>query len=48
MLKYMLDTTIVIYTVKNRPQIVRDVFKVHYGQICISTMTLMELVYGAE
>jgi len=48
MLKYMLDTNIVIYTIKNKPQIVREAFKAHYGQICISTVTLMELVYGAE
>ncbi len=48
MLKYMLDTSIVIYTIKNKPQVVREAFKVHYGQICISTVTLMELIYGAE
>lgn len=48
MLKYMLDTNIVIYTIKNKPQIVREAFKAHYGQICISTVTLMELIYGAE
>ncbi len=48
MLKYMLDTNIVIYTIKNKPQIVREAFKAHYGQISISTVTLMELVYGAE
>jgi len=48
MLKYMLDTDIVIYTIKNKPAVVREAFKAHYGQICISTITLMELVYGAE
>ncbi|MBK8970356.1 MAG: tRNA(fMet)-specific endonuclease VapC [Hahellaceae bacterium] len=48
MLKYMLDTNIVIYTIKNKPQVVREAFKAHYGQICISTVTLMELIYGAE
>ena len=48
MLKYMLDTDIVIYTIKNKPSVVREAFKAHYGQICISTITLMELVYGAE
>lgn len=48
MLKYMLDTNIVIYTIKNKPQAVRDRFKTHYGQMCISTVTLMELIYGAE
>ena len=48
MLRYMLDTNIVIYTIKNRPQIVREAFKAHYGQMCISSVTLSELVYGAE
>ncbi|WP_274691929.1 type II toxin-antitoxin system tRNA(fMet)-specific endonuclease VapC [Spartinivicinus poritis] len=44
----MLDTNIVIYTIKNKPHIVRETFKAHYGQICISTVTFMELIYGAE
>ena len=48
MLKYLLDTNIVIYTMKNRPKEVRDAFRRYYGQICISTVTYMELVYGAE
>ena len=48
MLKYMLDTDICIYTAKNKPPQVRDAFERHHDQICISTITLMELVYGAE
>lgn len=48
MLKYMLDTNIVIYTIKNRPPEVRSLFKQHDGQMCISTVTLGELIYGAE
>ncbi|MCU9527532.1 type II toxin-antitoxin system tRNA(fMet)-specific endonuclease VapC [Pseudomonas mosselii] len=48
MLKFMLDTNICIFTIKNRPQEVREVFKRHHGQMCISTVTLMELIYGAE
>ncbi|NUS68280.1 MAG: tRNA(fMet)-specific endonuclease VapC [Ensifer adhaerens] len=48
MLKYMLDTNICIYTVKNRPQQVREAFNRHYGQMCISSVSLMELIYGAE
>lgn len=48
MLKFMLDTNICIFTIKNRPQEVREAFKQHHGQLCISTVTLMELVYGAE
>jgi tRNA(fMet)-specific endonuclease VapC len=48
MLKYMLDTNMVIYTIKNRPLNVKANFEQHYGQMCISSVTLMELIYGAE
>ena len=48
MLKYLLDTNIVIYTIKNRPAAVREIFKRHAGQMAISTVTLGELIYGAE
>lgn len=48
MLKYMLDTNILIYTIKNKPAEVREAFKRHYGQMCISSVSYMELVYGAE
>lgn len=48
MLKYMLDTNIAIYNIKNTPGEVREAFKAHDGQVCISSVTLMELIYGAE
>ena len=48
MLKYMLDTNIVIYTMKNKPDSVRERFKKHHERMCISSITYMELVYGAE
>ena len=48
MLKYMLDTNIVIYTIKNRPVRVREVFKRHSGQMAISAVTFGELIYGTE
>lgn len=48
MLKYMLDTNICIFTIKNKPDAVRDTFNRCHGQICISAITLMELIYGAE
>jgi tRNA(fMet)-specific endonuclease VapC len=44
----MLDTNIVIYTIKNRPEQVRQAFIQHEGQMCISSVTWGELVYGAE
>ena len=48
MLKYMLDTNILIYTMKNKPKEVREAFQQHYGQLCISSISYMELIYGAE
>ncbi|WP_422420796.1 type II toxin-antitoxin system tRNA(fMet)-specific endonuclease VapC [Pseudomonas sp. GZD-222] len=48
MLKFMLDTNICIFTLKNKPQEVREAFNRHHGQLCISTITLMQLIYGAE
>ncbi|WP_437884456.1 type II toxin-antitoxin system tRNA(fMet)-specific endonuclease VapC [Pseudomonas sp. LRF_L74] len=48
MLKFMLDTNICIFTIKNRPEQVRESFKRYSGQLSISTVTLMELIYGAE
>lgn len=44
----MLDTNIVIYTIKNRPAAAREAFIRHEGQMCISSITWGELVYGAE
>lgn len=48
MLKFMLDTNICIYTIKQKPMEVREAFNLHHSQLCISVVTLMELVNGAE
>ncbi|UMZ10955.1 tRNA(fMet)-specific endonuclease VapC [Pseudomonas sp. MPFS] len=48
MFKYMLDTNICIFTIKNKPQQVREAFSRNQGRLCISSITLMELIYGAE
>ena len=48
MLKYMLDTNIVIYAIRNRPKQVREAFKRHENQMGISAVTKSELIYGAE
>ncbi|MGD9503373.1 MAG: tRNA(fMet)-specific endonuclease VapC [Syntrophobacteraceae bacterium] len=48
MLKYLLDTNIVIYTLKNRPQQVKKRFEAHHGRMGISAVTLGELIFGAE
>ena len=44
----MLDTNVAIHTIRKRPREVRAKFIDHEGRICISTVTLMELLYGAE
>jgi len=48
MLKYMLDTNIVIYVIKRRPIEVLAIFNKHVGQLCISSITLAELLHGVE
>ena len=48
MLKYMLDTNIVIYVIKRRPIELLEVFNRHAGQMCISSITLAELMHGVE
>jgi tRNA(fMet)-specific endonuclease VapC len=48
MLKYMLDTNIAIYVIKNRPINALASFNRHAGHICISAITLAELLHGAE
>ena len=48
MIKFMLDTNILIYTINNRPTKVRKRFGLHEGQLCISTVSWGELVYGCE
>lgn len=48
MIKYMLDTNIVIYVIKRKPIEVLDVFNRHTGQMCISSITLAELLHGVE
>lgn len=48
MLKYLLDTNIVIYVIKRRPPEALEIFNRHHGHMAISTVTLAELVHGAE
>ena len=48
MLRYLLDTNIVIYTLKRRPIEVWDVFNKNADRMAISSITLSELYYGAE
>lgn len=48
MLRFLLDTNIAIYTIKNRPQQVRERFVRFQGSLGLSTVSLMELLFGAE
>ena len=48
MLAYMLDTNICIYVMKTYPPAVREKFNALAEQLCISSITLGELHYGAE
>jgi tRNA(fMet)-specific endonuclease VapC len=48
MLKYLLDTNIVIYVIKQRPIAVLATFNLHHGRMAISSITLGELAHGAE
>ena len=48
MLAYMLDTNICIYVMKSYPLDLRDKFNALAEQLCISSITLGELHYGAE
>ncbi len=48
-MKYMLDTNICIYIIKKQPESVLKKFKsFNVGDICISSVTLAELMYGVE
>jgi tRNA(fMet)-specific endonuclease VapC len=47
-MKYMLDTNMCIYIIKKHPENVLKKFKtLDVGDICISSITLAELMYGA-
>jgi tRNA(fMet)-specific endonuclease VapC len=47
-IRYMLDTNICIYVIKNLPLALRERFNAQAEQLCISSVTLSELIYGAE
>lgn len=48
MLRYLLDTNIVIYVLKRRPVEVLPVFNANASRMAISSITLAELLHGAE
>jgi tRNA(fMet)-specific endonuclease VapC len=48
MLRYMLDTNLCIRVLRDRPASTRDRFNLEADALCMSTVVLMELLYGAE
>ncbi len=48
MIRYLLDTNIVIYVIKRRPIEILQTFNENTGRMAISAITLSELYHGAE
>jgi len=48
MLRYLLDTNIVIYVIKRKPPSALKLFNDNEGHMAISSITLAELLHGAE
>lgn len=48
MLKYMLDTNIAIYVIKRKPISALEKFNQYASQMCVSSITVAEMIHGAE
>jgi tRNA(fMet)-specific endonuclease VapC len=48
MLRYLLDTNICIYVIKRRPESLLERFNRNASHLAISSITLAELLHGAE
>lgn len=48
MLRYMLDTNLCIHVMRRPDSPVAEKFKANAGALCISTVTLHELIHGVE
>lgn len=48
MLRYLLDTNIVIEVLRHKPEKLRMQFAAHQGRLAVSSVTVMELYFGAE
>ena len=48
MLRYLLDTNIAIFVIRQRPPQALAVFNQHAGRMALSAITLAELMHGAE
>lgn len=47
MLRYVLDTNIVIEVLRHKPEKLRMQFAAHQGRLAVSSVTVMELYFGA-
>ena len=48
-MKYMLDTNICIYVIKHKPEkVFKKLQKIDPSDVCISSVTYAELIYGVE
>ncbi len=48
-MKYMLDTNICIYAIKNKPEsVIRKIMEQNPEDLCISVVTYAELMHGVE
>ena len=48
-MKYMLDTNMCIYIIKRHPErVLKKVITLPVGDVCISSITLAELMYGVH
>jgi tRNA(fMet)-specific endonuclease VapC len=48
MIRFLLDTNIVIYVIKQRPVAALSTFNRHHGRMAVSSITVAELIHGAE
>jgi tRNA(fMet)-specific endonuclease VapC len=48
MLRYLLDTNLCIYVIKRRPESLLERFNQNAGHLAMSSITLAELIHGAE
>ena len=48
-MRYMLDTNICIYVIKNKPEtVIKRFLERDSDELCISSVTYAELMYGVE
>lgn len=46
--RFLLDTNIVIFAIRNRTPLLRERLTDHFGRMAVSTITVAELQYGVE